>query len=542
MGYVPAPAYPVTGHMPEFNHPFDCRASTQSSVVSTAPSTTASPGSSYPLTTSSPSRVTPTQATPPVKLPATPCNTIGELFGCISDVSDMSEDEVEPSSTSVLFDSQPDVAGPSQAVPETPQDQLFPHSTLEDSLNQASVPFGNPSESVFPQATPDDSLQGVQLSTPGDVLPKQKTPDCATSTKAQYSQFWTYWRTQRPRYESPLAWWELGKRRIKELCISFSVEQRKDIKSQNRALESRAKHLKISIDSGDLSLLTEYHEILNGLAFLNSHTAQDEKVRSRARWIEEGESSAFFLRLEKQHRAESTVDVIQKEDGTLTSDPDDLLSTWHLFYNELFSASETNKDLLNSFLSTLERKLLFHSSESCEGLLSSEECLSALRGMANNKTPGIDGLPKEFYITFWDIVGPDLVSILNHAFQAGTLSYSQRLGIIKLIYKKGPRQLCKNWRPISLLCYDYKIASRAISSRLRTVIAQVVSPDQTCCIPGRYIGENVRLLTDSILYADMTDQSLALLSLDQEKAFDRVDWPFMQHVLERIGFGPSFCG
>lgn len=60
-------------------------------------------------------------------------------------------------------------------------------------------------------------------------------------------------------------------------------------------------------------------------------------------------------------------------------------------------------------------------------------------------------------------------------------------GGVSLSHKKGPRYLCKNWRPISLLCVDYKIASRAIASRLKHVNASVVSPDQTACVSGRYM-------------------------------------------------------
>lgn len=109
-----------------------------------------------------------------------------------------------------------------------------------------------------------------------------------------------------------------------------------------------------------------------------------------------------------------------------------------------------------------------------------------------------------------------------------------------MIHKKGPRHLCANYRPISLLCTDYKVASRAISNRLGKVIHEVVSPDQTCSIPGRFIGENIRLLIDAVTYAEIHNCPLAVLSLDQEKAFDRVDWEFMLHILERMGFGHTF--
>ncbi|KAK1884961.1 putative 149 kDa protein [Dissostichus eleginoides] len=73
-------------------------------------------------------------------------------------------------------------------------------------------------------------------------------------------------------------------------------------------------------------------------------------------------------------------------------------------------------------------------------------------------------------------------------------------------------QEIKNWRPVSLLCTDYKLLSRALSSRLRKVMDQVVDRTQTYCVPGGSI----------------------------EKAFDRVEHRYLWKVLERFGLSPGF--
>ena len=146
----------------------------------------------------------------------------------------------------------------------------------------------------------------------------------------------------------------------------------------------------------------------------------------------------------------------------------------------------------------------------------------------------------EFYVKFWDVLGPDLVSVLNSCLVSGSLALSQRRGIISLSFKKGDRLDPRNWRPITLLNVDYKLASRAIAGRLLKVIHLIVAKDQTCGVPGRFIGENVALLRDVADYASSSGASVAILSLDQEKAFDRVDWSFMRSTLCTMGFGPSF--
>ena len=78
------------------------------------------------------------------------------------------------------------------------------------------------------------------------------------------------------------------------------------------------------------------------------------------------------------------------------------------------------------------------------------------------------------------------------------------------------------------------------AGRLLKVIHAVVHTDQTCGVPGRFIGENVAFLRDVVGYATDTNSPVAVLSLDQEKAFDRVDWSFMHSVLVSMGFGSSF--
>ena len=156
----------------------------------------------------------------------------------------------------------------------------------------------------------------------------------------------------------------------------------------------------------------------------------------------------------------------------------------------------------------------------CEGHLSVKKVSTALLGMARRKAPGPDGLLVEFYVKFWDVLGPDLVSVLNSCLDSGSLALSQRRGIISLSFKRGDRLDPRNWRPITLLNVDYKLASRTIAGRLLKVIHLVVAKDQTCWVPGRFIGENVALLRDIVDYASSSGASVAILSMDQEKAFD----------------------
>ena len=84
----------------------------------------------------------------------------------------------------------------------------------------------------------------------------------------------------------------------------------------------------------------------------------------------------------------------------------------------------------------------------------------------------------------------------------GEMSISQRRGVISLLPKEDANLLkLANWRPITLLNVDYKIASKVIATRFEKVLDLLISPHQTDFLKGRYIGQNIRLVTDVVEHA-----------------------------------------
>ena len=161
---------------------------------------------------------------------------------------------------------------------------------------------------------------------------------------------------------------------------------------------------------------------------------------------------------------------------------------------------------------------------SCKGLLTKDECLQALKNTEANKTPGSDGIPDEFYKVFWNDLSNLLVNSINFAYQTGQFSVTQRRGIIKLIPEKDTVLYCiKNWRPITFLNCDYKIATKAIANRLKNVLPNLIDNDQTGFLKDRFIGENIRLIDSVIHYTTANKVPGLLLLLDFEKAFDAVE-------------------
>jgi len=147
-------------------------------------------------------------------------------------------------------------------------------------------------------------------------------------------------------------------------------------------------------------------------------------------------------------------------------------------------------------------------------------------GRTRGKAPGLDGLTVEIFRAFWDILGSDYTGVLGESIAHGAMPLSWRRAIIALLLKNGDLSLLKNWRPVFLLRTD-----KAMSSRLGTVLDRMIHPDQSYTVPGRIIHDNLHLVRDLIHHTQRAGLSSAFLSLDQEKAFDRVEHEYLLETL-----------
>ena len=109
------------------------------------------------------------------------------------------------------------------------------------------------------------------------------------------------------------------------------------------------------------------------------------------------------------------------------------------------------------------------------------------------------------------------------------------------MHKQGKDELLiKNWRPISLLCVDFKILTKSLAMRVRDILPNLIHENQSGFVKNRYIGQGIRLVEDIIVYTDKNDKVGAIVQLDFEKAFDSVSWQYMFDTLKNFNFGKNF--
>ena len=163
--------------------------------------------------------------------------------------------------------------------------------------------------------------------------------------------------------------------------------------------------------------------------------------------------------------------------------------------------------------------------------------MKAIKEMKNQKSPGSDGITTEFYKLFWNEIKEHFLKSINFSFQKQELTELQKQSIITLLPKPGKdTTLLENWRPISLLNVDYKIATKVIANRIKNVLPKLIHESQTGFMKGRYIGENIRLIFETLEHVDDHKLPGILFFSDFEKAFDSISHDFMFQCLRHFNF------
>ena len=290
--------------------------------------------------------------------------------------------------------------------------------------------------------------------------------------------------------------------------------------------------------------IEQIKQIQSELENIRAEKNEGRIIRSRARWYEEGEkgSSRYFFNLEKRNYESKLIPCLNIENKEIRC-PNEILDALSKHFESLFKkqnefteyeASEYLKDTISSKLSPTEIEFL-------DKEISVEELGETLKKLANNKSPGSDGFPYEFFKMFWGDIKHFVHRSLLSGLKKGELSVTQREGLITLVPKPSkPRNLISSWRPITLLNSTYKILSATVANRLKKVLDSIIHPDQTAFLKNRFIGENTRVTYDVLYDAFSTDQKGMMLSIDFKSAFDVMNWEFLKICLRKFNFGTKF--
>lgn len=168
-----------------------------------------------------------------------------------------------------------------------------------------------------------------------------------------------------------------------------------------------------------------------------------------------------------------------------------------------------------------------------------EEVRKAVFSMHSEKSPGNEGLNAAFYRTYWSIVGEDVVKFCTYFFATGELQPRINRTILCLIPKIKQPQHMTDLRPISLCNVLVRILSKVMANRLKGCVSKIISINQSAFVEGRLLTDNALVAFEVNHYIKRRTQGrngVAGLQIDVSKAYDRLEWNFIECMLIKFGF------
>ena len=329
--------------------------------------------------------------------------------------------------------------------------------------------------------------------------------------------------------------WEIVKKRIKQASVDFS---RRKISREQLALAQLSE--KVNEYEASLPLTKEEDELHENtkteLEELSMERIRGIMFRSKVKWYEQGErSTKYFYSLEKARYNAKTCYKIVSDTGKEIVTPMEILAEQREFYQKLYSKDDDVKFSLTNIYNV---KVPEELKASQDIQLSLNDFQMAIKEMNNDKTPGKDGIPVDFYKVFWNQLKDSFGSMVQQVYHTKLLHRSAREGVLNLIPKANKdTRFIKNLRPITLLNTDYKIIEKAVANKMLPALQHIINMDQRGFMKNRRISVNIRKMLDIIHAARKEDLEAVVLSLDFVKCFDKCSFSILHGSLEFFGFG-----
>jgi hypothetical protein len=191
-------------------------------------------------------------------------------------------------------------------------------------------------------------------------------------------------------------------------------------------------------------------------------------------------------------------------------------------------------DLSDNFWNPTELVSELHNSNLCKEF-SEKEIRDAVFGSYAEGAHGFDGFPFLFYQQFWELVKPEILAMFKD-WHLGKLDlFRLNFSLLTLIPKEPDARTIHKFMPIALTNCSFKIFSKGVTNRLGVVSEELIAPNQTAFIRGRFILESV-VSAHEIIHDDVQKrESGFIFKLEYEKAFDKVDRSFLMKMMAQRG-------
>lgn len=256
------------------------------------------------------------------------------------------------------------------------------------------------------------------------------------------------------------------------------------------------------------------------------------RQKSRCIWLREGDrNSKFFYLSMKSRRNRNSIRCVEEGDSRITSK---LEIEAHItdFYTKLYNQNKASSQHwdFDSYIPKLTDEDL---ASLCKEV-TVDEIEKVIEDVNPDKAPGPDGYNGFFFKHNWSIIKADVIKAVLTFFQSGRMLREANRTYITLILKVEDSKNVRDFRPISLCNFIYKIISKVLVRRLRNILPKLISNNQFAFLKGRGLLEAVLLANEVI--GELKAQDLIALKVDITKAYDSLQWNYLISMMRKMGF------
>lgn len=268
------------------------------------------------------------------------------------------------------------------------------------------------------------------------------------------------------------------------------------------------------------------------------------RQKSRITWLLNGDQNTlFFFKTVQCRTSLNRIIQLLLPSGVTITDPQQIKVTAAAHFEAFLKQSSVQNTVLEApvLAELLDYRCPDHTAQLLIHPISEAEIRNVLFSMPNNKAPGPDGYPVEFYRASWPIIKQDFIIAVQSFFMYGFMPRGVNATILTLIPKHDDAKEMKDYRPISCCNILYKVVSKILANRLKVLLPELIEPNQSAFVKGRLLLENVLLATELVKdYHKPSIPPRSVLKLDISKAFDSVNWSFITDTLRALGLPEMF--